>query len=127
MVSRNAAVASSASASDADRAQFMRALEAELRAVGASPADLVNDKMNGAAGKNPKAHAALLSALRKTGYQVKMNSDDEASGMATKGKTTLKIADIPEDGWDGVTYFDSQGNALDNRTRKPRNWSQPGK
>lgn len=124
---RNVSSASSKEVPSAEKQRFLAALNAELRAVGASPADLINDKMNGAAGKNPKAHAALLAALRKTGYRVRMRSDDTADGVATKGSVTIKIADLPEDGWDGVTYFDKEGRALGNRTRKPRDWSQPGK
>ena len=124
---RNVSSASSKEVPSAEKRHFLAALDAELRAVGASPADLINDKMNGAAGKNPKAHAALLAALRKTGYRVQMRSDDTADGVATRGNVTIKIADLPDGAWDGATYFDKDGTALDNRTRKKRDWSRPGR
>lgn len=112
----------------AEKAAFLQALNAELRKFRLSPKDLVNGPQ-GASGVNPKAHAALLNALRKTGYTVKLLSDDEASGAATSpdGKRRMKIADPfvdNEKAHDGITYWTTDGVAMDNRTRKPRVWSK---
>lgn len=125
-VAKAAAGAASAAASgSAEKAKFLATLNAQMKTLGVKPADF-KPVPGGAAGKNDRAQAALVNSLRGAGYSLNM-SEDEGTGVATSADGKRKINVGMTDMWDGATYFTKDGVAMDNRTRKPRDFSQPGK